>query len=222
MANDWRMTGPPPRRGSLRYHGRMPVFLDDRAVQWAGPSLGALLNAARQELAPGGRVVVEVAIGGEKLNDQQIGERSAEDVADQEVRMASADPRSLAVETLQQVRGSLAEAEQLQQEAAELLQQDKAQEALQKVGQSIEGWLAVQQAVLQSAMLLGIDLDKIDVDGKPAHHLTSRALEQLQDVKSFLQADDTVALADALQYEWPETAAQWNKLIDAMIAKISS
>jgi hypothetical protein len=198
----------------------MPVFLDDQAIELPGPSLGQLLDTARQQLADGGRVVVEVAVAGQKLDEQQIGERAAEDIADQEVRLFSADPKALAVETLDGVRHRLHDAEKLQQDAADLLQRDQPQEALQNVGRSIEAWLQVQQAVLQSAMLLGINLDQIDVDGQPAHELTSRALEQLHDVKGFLQNDDTVALADALQYEWPETAAQWSRLIDALIAKI--
>jgi hypothetical protein len=200
----------------------MRVFLDDQAVDLPGPNLGALLDDARRQLANGGRVVVEVAIDGLKLAGDQIDARRAEDASQQEVRFTSADPKALAVETLRQVRVRLSDAETLQQEAADLLQQDSPEEALQKVGQSIEAWLQVQQAVLQSTVLLGLDLDQVQVDGEPAHHLTSQALEQLQDIKAFLQANDTVALADALQYEWPETAAKWGRLIDQLVADIGA
>lgn len=198
----------------------MQVFLDDQAVDLPGPSLGQLLDAARTKLVDGGRVVVEVAVDGHKLDEEQITARADEAIADQEVRFVTADPRKLAVDTLEQVRGRLSEAQELQQAAADLLQRDQTQPALQKVGESIEAWLQVQQAVLQSAVLLGIDLDKLDIDGQPAHALTSAALERLQDIKAFIQANDTIALADALQYEWPETTDRWHRLIDEVINAI--
>ncbi|MEM7625407.1 MAG: hypothetical protein AAF333_07255 [Planctomycetota bacterium] len=206
----------------------MQVYLDEQPIELPGPSLGTLLDAARRRLADdaeggsGGRVVVEVAVDGHKLGEDQITARADEDLGDLEVRLVTADPKQLAVDTLEQVRGRLGEAQELQQEAADLLQQDQTQPALQKVGESIEAWLQVQQAVLQSAVLLSIDLDKLDIDGQPAHALTAQALERLEDIKAFIQANDTVALADALQYEWPETTTQWHRLIDEVVAAIQA
>ncbi|MEO1236700.1 MAG: hypothetical protein AAFX76_07930 [Planctomycetota bacterium] len=198
----------------------MQITLDDQTVDLDGPSLGQLLDAARDRLADGGRVVVEVAVDGHKLAEDQILARRDDDVADLDVRFVSADPRKLAVDTLEQVRGRLGDAAELQQEAADLLQRDQTQPALKKVGESIEGWLQVQQAVLHATVLLSIDLDTLTVDGEPAHALTTEALARLEDVKGHLQAGDTVALADALAYEWPETTAKWHALIDAVVEAI--
>lgn len=204
----------------------MQVFLDEQAIELPGPNLGSLLDAARRRLADAEgasqRVVVEVAVDGHKLGEDQIAERAEEDLGDLEVRLVTADPKQLAIDTLEQVRGRLGEAQEMQQEAADLLQQDQTQPALLKVGESIEAWLQVQQAVLQSTVLLGIDLDKLEIDGQPAHALTTTALERLEDVKVFIQANDTVALADALQYEWPETTSQWHRLIDEVIKAIKA
>ncbi len=201
----------------------MPVYLDQQPVDLTAPTLGQLLAAAREHLAgDSGRVVVEVVVDGQPIPEAELDQRLTDPLDQQEVRFATADPKALAVETLQQVQTRLLEGEQLQQEAADLLQRDQTQPALQKVGQSIEAWLQVQQAVLQSTVLLGIDLDQLDIDGQPAHALTTHAVEQLQDIKTFIQANDTVALADALQYEWPETTEKWNRLIDTLITTIQS
>ncbi|MEM9418683.1 MAG: hypothetical protein AAGA25_06440 [Planctomycetota bacterium] len=201
----------------------MQVILDEQTVELDGPSLGELLHAARKRLADdSGRVVVEIAIDGRRLDDQQITDRQSEDVSDLSVAFTSADPKALAVETLEQVRTRLTDAEDDQKEAADLLQRDQKQNALQKVGSSIEAWLQVQQAVLQSTVLLGINLDDLSVDGEPAHALTTQAVERLNDVKEFIQADDTVALADSLEYEWPETTAKWHTLIDELIKAINA
>lgn len=198
----------------------MQVYLDEQPVELAGPSLGELLDAARARLAGDQRVVVEVSIDGQTLGESQISEQVAEPMGEREVRLTSADPRDLAVETLDQVRGQLNEASKAQAEAADLFQQDKTVDALNQVGQSIQAWLQVQQAVLHSAVLLNINLDQVMVDGEPAHVLTTASLEQLQDIKSFIQANDTVSLADALAYEWPETTAKWHALIDTLIDTI--
>lgn len=198
----------------------MQVILDEQPIELAGPSLGALLDAARKQLANGGRVVVEVCVDGRKLDEQQITDRQNENVADVSVKFTSADPKALAVDTLEQVRSRLGDAESYQKEAADLLQRDQTQNALHKVGESIEAWLQVQQAVLHSTVLLGINLDQITVGDEPAHALTTQALDRLKDVKEYIQANDTVALADALEYEWPETTAKWHTLIDEVIAKI--
>lgn len=200
----------------------MQVMLDEQSVELPGPSLGQLLDAARKQLADGGRVVVEVAVDGHKLDEQQITDRQGEDVGTLDVRFTSADPKALAIDTLEQVRARLGDAEEYQKEAADLLQRDQTQNALHKVGESIEAWLQVQQAVLHSTVLLGINLDTIEIAGEPAHALTTQALERLQDVKAYLQANDTVALADALEYEWPETTAKWHTLIDEVIAEIKA
>ena len=200
----------------------MQVILDEQTVELDGPSLGQLLDAARKRLGDeGGRVVVEIALDGRKLDDQQITDRHDEDVSGVSVALTSADPKALAVETLEQVRGRLHDAEADQKDAADLFQRDQTQNALHKVGESIEAWLQVQQAVLHSTMLLGIDLDEVQVDGEPAHALTTQALERLNDVKECIQAGDTVALADSLEYEWPQTTAKWHTLLDTLVRTIN-
>ena len=211
----------------MPYHAPMPVYLDQQPAQLSAPTLGQLLAAAREHLAapaggPPRRVVVEIAVDGQPVPEAQLNDRLGDDIAQQEVHLTTADPRDLAVQTLRDVQHALGQAQQLQQEAADLLQQDQTPAALQKVGQSIETWLQVQQAVLQSTVLLSINLDQLEVDGQPAHALTTDAVQQLQDIKTFIQANDTVALADALQYEWPEITQHWHTLIDTLVTTIEN
>ena len=202
----------------------MPVYLDDVAVDAAGPSLGALLDAVRDRLAAEGgeRVVVEVHVDGEAVGEAALAARRDEPVDGAEVRLVTADLKVLAVDTLDQVRGRLDEASNLQADAADLLQQDQAAEAFGKIGESIGAWLQVQQAVLHAAVLLKIDLNTITVDRAPAHDVTAEAVEKIHAVKDALQAGDTIALADTLAYEWPDLAARWDRLIATLIERIES
>ena len=173
------------------------TYIDDQSVSLAGPSLKKLLDAARERLASAdpndpnskaGRVVVEILLDGQKLDPDTLAARGDEDMSDHEVRLMTADPRRLAVDTLEQVRGRLADAATAQREAAKLLQQDQAQAGYERVGESVAGWLQVQQAVLHTAMLLGISLDDLKIGDVPAHTITQNSLEQLQTVKEHLQA----------------------------------
>ena len=208
----------------------MPTYIDDQPVSLTGPSLKELLDAARARLATpeagtqphGGpaRVVVEILLDGEKLDPETLAARGGDDMSGHEIRMNTADPARLAVDTLEQVRGRLADAATAQKEAATLLQQDQAQAGYEKVGGSVAAWLQVQQAVLHTAMLLGINLDELAVGGQPAHTVTQRSLEQLESLKRHLKAQDPVSLADSLAYEWPELTDQWFELIDTLIETI--
>jgi hypothetical protein len=198
----------------------MDCFVDDEAVPLAGGTLDQLFEAAQSHLSDSGRVIVDVVVDGESLSGEQLDQPQQIATADREVRLYTADPRALAVDTLKQVRGRLSEAEQAQQQAAEQLQQDQPSEALQQVSQAIEVWLQTQQAVQHSAALLGLDLDSLTVDQQPASTVIQSLADQLHQLKDALNNGDTVSLADALAYEWPETVQQWDTLVQGMIQRI--
>ncbi|MFP4145431.1 MAG: hypothetical protein ACLFV3_09840 [Phycisphaeraceae bacterium] len=198
----------------------MAIFIDEQRTELAGSTLAEVLDSAQNELQPRGRVVVEVALDGRSLSGPDLETEQDAAVADRDVRLTTADPRQLVAQTLRQVDDRLEEARELQNEAAELLQQDKPSSAMDRVGEAINIWLQAQQAVLNSAMLLGIDLDQLTIDGEPLKSFTDELLEQLQNVKELLGSQDTVALADALAYEWPELVDRWHRLLATLVAHV--
>lgn len=200
--------------------GLMSIFLDGEAVDLTGGDLASLLEAAKTHLDATGRVVVEVQIDGQALNERQLEQRQTVEVSGKEVRLYSANPVELAVETLNGVRKRLGDAAEAQERAAELFQADDASAALEQIGQVIEAWLQTQQAVLNSAMLLHIDLEAFSVGGRPLKQFTDELLDRLNELRTLIEASDTVALADALAYEWPELTNRWDQLVEALVASI--
>jgi hypothetical protein len=198
----------------------MTVFVDDQPAALTGQTLEALLAAARDHLAASGRVVVDVVMDGEALTETQLSQPEQVTTDGAEVRLYTADPAELAVDTLEQVKARLGEAAQMHERAAELLQQDQPSEGLQKVAEAIEVWLQTQQAVQHSGELLGLDLGQMSIDGRAMSDVTSDLAQQLRSLKDMLESGDTVALADALAYEWPETVQQWDRLVQTMIDAI--
>lgn len=198
----------------------MPVKIDDQPVSLEAGSLRALLAAARDHLAPAGRMVVQVHVDGQPVVDEALDSDQPADFAGKEVQMFSATPAELAVGALEQSREQIAEARQQQEDAAELLQKDEPAKALDLVGGSIAGWIQAQQAVTSVAQLLGLDLTAIKVDNQDVASRTQELLARLVELKELLEANDHVALADALAYEWPETTDRWDAALGAMVNHI--
>lgn len=201
------------------YDARMAIYLDDQPTKLTGNCLGEILASATEGLASGGggRVVVEVMLDGKVLNGDELGDHQNTELGDTEVRLTTADPKDLAVTTLLQVRQALPQAGGLHEKAAELLQADKAGEALEYIGAAIEVWMQAQEAVLGSAGVVGLGLDDVTVDGEPMTAFTDELIEQLHGLKDLIAAGDTVALADAMAYEWPPIVHRWDKLIETLI-----
>jgi len=198
----------------------MPVKIDDQPVSLEAGSLRALLAAARDHLAPAGRMVVQVQVDGQPVVEEALDSDQPADFAGKEVQMFSATPAELAVGALEQSREQIAEARQQQEDAAELLQKDEPAKALDLVGGSIAGWIQAQQAVTSVAQLLGLDLTAIKVDDQDVASRTQELLTRLVELKELLEANDHVALADALAYEWPETTDRWDAALGAMVKHI--
>lgn len=200
----------------------MTVFLDDVAVQLDGERLGEVLISAQQRLEPAGRIIVEVKLDGKAVVGDDVADRQEEPLSDRDLRMTSADPRELTLMTLTQVREELDTLRQLQSEAAEQLQQDQPAEALRQFGEALNVWLAVQQAVLHASQVMDIDLDAMIVADQTLADRVEQLRQQLEEVKDMIVHGDTVALADALAYEWPQTVDRWDALISQLIDQIES
>ena len=195
----------------------MSIYLDDEPVELPGPDLAAALGQAQDRLGDPGRLIIEVQRDGQALSPAELDAAQDAPVAGSEWRLLTAVPRELAVATLQQVVQRLDDARQSQLAAAELLQQDQIAEAMKRVAEAVEAWQQTQQAVLYSATLVGIELGGRSVDDQPVDQTISLLLDQLKKVRDLLGAGDTVGLADALAYEWPETIDRWQALVGQMI-----
>ncbi|XAL99982.1 hypothetical protein OT109_01080 [Phycisphaeraceae bacterium D3-23] len=200
----------------------MAVRIDDEPVALEANSLRSLLAAAREHLAPAGRMVVQVQVDGEMVVDDALDSDTPADFTTTDVQVYSAKPAELAVGALEQARAMIDTARQQQEDAAALLQKDQTAEALAQVGESIQGWIQAQQAVTAVAQLLGLDLTAVTVDGDTVAARTQELLTRLVELKGLIEANDHVALADALAYEWPETTQRWDAALGALVEHIEN
>ena len=195
----------------------MPVYLDDETVRLDGDNLGGILTAAQRRIDSSGRVIVEVQLDGQSLVGDELADKQQESITDGELRLYTADPKMLSIGVLEQARLALDQARQCQDIAAERFQQDKPAEAMQQITLAMGVWQQTQQAVLQSAQMFGLSLDDVRFDGQPLSSMTDALIEQLKVFRNLLAANDSVALADALGYEWPDTIDCWQAMISQLI-----
>ena len=200
----------------------MPIKIDDQPVALEAGSIRSLLAAAREHLAPAGRIVVQVQLNGEQVVEDALEDDQPTDFSEADVRMYSASPADLAVGALEQAREQIAAARAQQEQAADLLQQDEPVEALGQVSDSIQAWIHAQQAVSQVAALMSLDLEQITVGDRPVSTRMRELLDRLGELKTILEANDHVALADALAYEWPEMTDRWDDALGAIVGHIEA
>lgn len=205
------------------YHAAMPVYLHDEPIDLTAATLGQLVHAANAKARESDRIVVEVQVGGEALSGEALGTRATEPFDSAlEYRFLTATPAALAVETLHQVRDRLGEAAAMQEQAATAFQRDEPRAGFQTMSEVMGAWLQVQQAVLNAAGLCGVTLDTIEIDGEPMSTLTEGLIAQLGELKEMVAAGDSVALADAMAYEWPETARRWDRMVEVLIERVQA
>ncbi|MBI1335928.1 MAG: hypothetical protein GC164_03085 [Phycisphaera sp.] len=201
----------------------MTIHVDDKALSpqpKKDQTLGQVIETVGKGLSRSGRIIVEVRRGEESLTGKGLETQMSAPTGDEDIHLVSAPRDELISQTLDMVRSRLTDANNLQADAARLLQQDQLQQAMQAISSVLEAWTQVQQAVLQSVHLASLPLEHIEADGEKLEELANALIDQLKQVRDLLKAGDTVALADALQYEWPTMTQRWDRMIGAIITTV--
>lgn len=195
----------------------MQTFLDNKPLSQEHPTFAAALQAAADEAARAGRVIVEALLDGSAVADDIL-ERPPHEPLGTELRLISVEPRSLVRVTLMDAADALESAKQDQQRSAELIQSGKVEESLAPLSAAIQTWQAVRDAVEKSAALLRIPLDSIALPGGASGtdtliELIGALSGRLEEVKRSLAAEDWSALADVLAYDLAEQADRWRLVL---------
>ncbi|MEM0915196.1 MAG: hypothetical protein AAGK09_11375 [Planctomycetota bacterium] len=198
----------------------MPTYLDDQPFATQAPTLAAALDAVRRDVEASGRLIVEVTLDGQGLVGESLQAQAEAGLEDAELRLYSAEVVEVVGDALREVRASIDRIEGMHAEAADHLQRGDQSAGLATVGEVIELWLGVQVGVGQAASVAGIELEGLAVGATTAEALIAGLLERLQELKGQIESGDTIALADALAYEWSEITAPWGELVDTLLVRV--
>jgi hypothetical protein len=205
---------------------RMHVYVDDNPYAVSGladKTLRQLAQEVRESLTPRKRMLVAIY-----TNSQLVPPTELDAVLDapanrfEKIDFQSALPQALTREVLLHARALVTEAAPLCQQAGQLISAGQTARAMDMLGSCFGVWSQVQESMARSAELLGLDLSKLQIQGKGANVLLDEFAAQLRAVKESLENRDYVQLSDILQYELQDVAPRWQGLIDELLAQIPS
>ena len=199
----------------------MQILLDEVPCNVDAGTIGEAIESARDLARDRGRLIVDVTVDGSRLTEADLASHRRHDEAASIIRFTSADLVELVSHTFEDAEDALAEAGELQQEAAELLQSDQHTVSMDKLGEAVSIWLSVQEAVVKGTQAIGLDLDTLHVGGASFQDMIHRLNECLKTVRRGLQDRDEVTLADTLLYEFPQIVEQWRVLLRDLRVRIA-
>lgn len=205
----------------------MRVLVDDNPCDVAATSVGEAIAVGAAIAENRGRLIVEVVVDGEAWSGERLG--SDDGAGADEVRLTTADPIELVAQTFEDASTALMQADRLQQSAADLVRGDDLPAAMAQLGEAVEIWRSVQQAVVMGTELAGIDLEHGRISqaaaacaGSSFSEIIETLNSQLRGVRDALTARDTAALSDSLLYELPAVVQQWRALLDDLTHQVQA
>ncbi len=199
----------------------MQILIDDLPCDLDANTVGEAIEGAADLARDRGRLIVDVTVDGNRWTEADLASTGRQAQTAQVIRFASAEPTELVRQTFTDAGNALTDADELQREAAELLQSDKVAVAMDKLGEAISIWLCVQKAIVSGAQLMGLDLDTVTVGGKPLAEAIRRLTERLGDVRNGLKKGNVIELADTLLYEFPPIVEEWRGLLAELQERIA-
>lgn len=199
----------------------MQILIDEVPCNMDAGTVGEAIKSASDLARDRGRLIVDVTVDGSRLTEADLTSSRRHDEAAEIIRFTSADPVEMVTHAFEDAQDALAEADELQREAAELLQSGQHTVAMDKLNEAVAIWLSVQEAIVKGAQVVGLDLDTVNVGGAPLQDMIQRLNECLKIVRRGLQDRDEIALADTLLYEFPQVVEQWRGLLRDLRARIA-
>ena len=192
----------------------MRILLDDTPCDLKAKTVGEAIDAAAEVARQLGRLIVEVTVDDTLWSEGKLSSPKQLEASAEVVRLTSAEPRQLVDEAFTDAAEALADADELQQEAARLIQSDQYTVSMDKLNEALSIWLSVQEAIVKGSRIVGIDLDDVVVGERSINASISRLNEWLLVIRNALTDSDQIALADTLLYELPEVVGEWRSILE--------
>ncbi len=202
----------------------MHVYVDDNPYAVSdlpAKTLRQIAQEIRQNLPAQKRILVAIYTDGQLVPPGELDVAlDSPSTKYERVDFQTAEPQILAREVLKQARALVAEVAPVCEQAGEMLSSGQTGRAMEMLGSCFAVWNQVQESMSRSVDLLGLDLSKLQIEGKKADELLSQFADQLRHVKEALENRDYVQLSDILQYELQDVAPRWQGLLDQLVQQI--
>ncbi|MHC4989414.1 MAG: hypothetical protein ACYTGC_00395, partial [Planctomycetota bacterium] len=199
-----------PDRGWSR---RMHVLIDGQRSELQADTVSAVLSAAADAAKQRGRIIVEVEVDGELTTGAALDAIFDGQTRAEEIRLSTADLTEQVRRALSAAQTELSSVDELQCQAAELIEGGQTAAAFQRLGEALEIWQRVQEAISIGSSLMELPLHELMVNGEPGSDLVERLGRHLRVMLQSLKTDDPIGLSDTLLYEMPPVIQDWRDLL---------
>jgi len=90
------------------------------------------------------------------------------------------------------------------------------------LGTCLSRWFQINEAISKSLGLIGVIPGAFEVDLESLASALDPVSRKLGEIKSAVQSQDYVALADILEYEFNDVTNCWRKVIEAMLGQVGA
>lgn len=191
----------------------MRILLDDHVCPFEAATIGAAVAHGAQLAEQSGRRVVDVAVDGAAWTDADLASPNKLAAPAGEVRMTTVCPADLLAETFLNAAQALLDAEELQRNAAKLLQADQPKAGMDALMEALQVWMNIQRAVVG-----GLEFGRMDpASVQSSEGSFNAAVDDLNTrftgLRDAMRSNDTVAVCDCLLYEFPATTKRWAAIL---------
>jgi hypothetical protein len=201
----------------------MEIYLDDQPVTTGRTpaTFGEAITLAKDMAAKDNRVIVSVLCDGQDVSNDDIEVRETDPGEScARVDFESGRPDQLVREAMSQALDVLDDTEAKRQQVVAWLTQGQSRQAAEALTDCFRSWAQVHTAIIQSIVMLDLDLETLEVNGQGIEAALLTIADQLRQVKEMLEAGDYVLLADLLQHEFGQATDRWRGAIEAIQARL--
>ena len=198
----------------------MRILLDDHETTLKADTVGGALQEAATLVEKSGRLIVEVEVDGISWCEEDLASTEHIQRGASEIRLSTAHPAELLRDTFANAAEAVLNADDMQRNAAKLLQANRETEGMQALLESLAIWGSVQTAISRGLELGVISRDQvraagIDIDGAIAELDT-----RLRSLREAMKSSDTTAVSDCLLYEFPATTKVFAQMLAAVAGEV--
>ena len=197
----------------------MRTFLDDHPLKPEPATPADALRAGSNAAQRKGRIIVEIIADGQPLAPEELGAPAHAPVA--ELRLVSAEPRAIVHDALGEARAILADLHAAQTHAGDAFLMGEFETGTANLREIIGAWQRVRSALEQSAALLAVPVDTLQLDAgdgpRPMRNEIETLAAALGQLKEAISRQDVAALADLLEYDLGALARRWDRMLGAFL-----
>ena len=194
----------------------MRIFIDDQPCPCSARTAAEALAEAASVAEEQGRIVVEVFLDGERLDEHALAGIESRESVPEDIRIGTSTIGELLRDAFSNAAEVVHEIDAGQRDAAELLQSGLRAEAMHALEAVLDRWTQVGAAVERGLELAGWDPTTLQLSDASLPGSLSELAAALREIRAAMRQQDDVRLADCLLYEMPKTIERWNALLPAL------